>query len=293
MTKSGVGDWHPYATVVTMSSVNRILRIIGSMIKARSWCEQGKVMTEVYREISITTFSSQNSEADMAELRSLFKKAGWAAFIILLGMLVHNLNAGYLEPTYLGFVDKAKDYGDMAKIQNAIEACTLSELQLCSFKYSGFAHMINGLMFLYLAVVVQILFRRSSPLLGQLAFVSGLLAGLGFLATGVSDIPGTVYASLLRELNPAENDAILLATTMVRGVVNIIAITGLGLFAAFVGRAALKTGVFSKWGAWWGFTLLLPGIGGLISPIFGFSYLVFVLPWLIWLGLQFRKLAKG
>lgn len=250
-------------------------------------------MTEVYREISITTFSSQNSEADLAELRGLFRKASWAALVIFLGMLIHNLNALYLEPTFLGFVDKATDYGDMSKIQNAIEACSINALQLCSFKYSGFAHMINGLMFLYLAVVMQILFRRSSPLLGQMAFVSGLLAGLGFLATGVSDIPGTVYASLLRELNPAENDAILLATTMIRGVVNIIAITGLGLFAAFVGRAVLKTGVFSKWGAWWGFSLLLPGLGGLISPIFGFSYLVFVLPWLVWLSLQFRKLAKG
>ncbi len=248
-------------------------------------------MTEIYREISITTFSSQNSDTDVAALRSLFKAAGWASFVILLGMLIHNMNALWLEPTYLGFVDKAKDYGDMAKIQNAVEACTWSEPQLCSFKYSGFAHMLNGLLFLYLAVVARILFRRSSPVLGQLAFVAGLLAGLGFLATGVSDIPGTVYGTLLRELNPAENDAILLATTMIRGVVNIIAITGLSLFAAFFGRAVLKTGVFSKWGAWWGFTLLLPGLGGLISPVFGFSYLVLVLPWLIWLGMQFRKLA--
>ncbi len=250
-------------------------------------------MTEIYREISVTTFSNRSSEAEVAALRRLFRWAAIAAFVILVGMLIHNMNAMWLEPTYLGFVDKAKDYGDMSKIQNAVEACRLDAPQLCSFKYSGFAHMINGLLFLFLAVAVQVLFRYSNPLLGQLAFVSGLLAGLGFLATGISDIPGTAYATLLRELNPDYNDAILLMTTMIRGVANILAVTGLGLFAAFTGRAALLSGVFSKWVAWYGFILLVPGLAGLVSPIFGFMYLVFVLPWLVWLGMQFSKLARG
>ncbi len=250
-------------------------------------------MAEIYREISVTTFSNRSSEIEVAALRRLFRWAAIAAFIILFGMLIHNMNAMWLEPTYLGFVDKAKDYGDMSKIQNAVEACRLDAPQLCSFKYSGFAHMVNGLLFLFLAVAVQVLFRSSNPLLGQLAFVAGLLAGLGFLLTGISDIPGTAYASLLRGLNPEYNDTILLITTMIRGVANILAVTGLGLFAAFTGRAALRSGVFSKWGAYYGFILLVPGLAGLVSPIFGFMYLVFVLPWLFWLGMQFSKLARG
>jgi hypothetical protein len=250
-------------------------------------------MTEIYREISVTTFSNRSSDAELRALRGLFRAASIAAFVILFGMLIHNMNALWLEPTYLGFVDKAKDYGDMSKIQNAIEACRLDAPQLCSFKYSGFAHMINGLLLVFLAVAVQVVFRPVTPLLGQLAFVAGLLAGIGFLLTGISDIPGTVYATLLRELNPAENDSILLGMTLIRGVVNVLGITGLGLFAAFVGRAALKSGLFSRWGAWWGFTLLLPGLGGLISPIFGFSYLVLSLPWLFWLGRQFSRLARA
>jgi hypothetical protein len=224
-------------------------------------------------------------------MKSLYKAAYAAAFIVLVGMLIHNMNAAWLEPTYLGFVDKAKDYGDMAKIQNAQESCSLATLQLCSFTYSGYAHMINGLMILLLAVATREVFRSSNPVLAQLMYVAGFLSGLGFLATGVTDIPGTKYAALLRELNPDYNTSILLMTTMIRGVVNIIAITGLGLFAVFVGRASLLSGIFSKWGAWWGFILLLPGLGGLISPIFGFSYLVFCLPWFIWLGLQFKGLA--
>ena len=249
-------------------------------------------MTDVYRQISITTISEAGS-IDAGTLRALCRAAAIAAFIIFVGMAIHLLNASYLEPTFLGFVDKAKDYGDMSKIQNAIEACSLDSLQLCSFKYSGFAHMINGLLMLFLGVAVMNVFRYSNPLAAQLAFVAALLSGIGFFTTGVSDIPGTAYASLLRDLNPDYNDAILLITTMIRGIANMIAITGLGLFAAFVGRAALSSGVFSRWGAYWGFVLLIPGLGGLVNPIFGFMYIALVLPWLVWLGMQFSKLARG
>ena len=226
-------------------------------------------------------------------MASLYRAAGYAAFIILLGMLIHLMNASYLEPTYLGFVDKAKDYGDMAKIQNAIESCTLDALQLCSFKYSGFAHMINGMLFMLLGVAVRQVFGTSNPVISQLSFVAGFVAGFGFLLTGISDIPGTAYASLLRELNPEYNEAILLITTMIRGIANMAAITGLGWFAAFTGYAALKSGTFSNWGAYYGYILLLPGLGGLVNPIFGFMYIALVLPWLFWLGMQFSKLARS
>ncbi|MEC9375604.1 MAG: hypothetical protein VYA80_04445 [Pseudomonadota bacterium] len=225
-------------------------------------------------------------------LRSLYRAASWSAFLILFGMLIHNINASWLEPTYLGFVDKAKDYGDMAKIQNAVEACSFSNLELCSFKYSGFAHMFNGLFLILLSIASLNLLRNKTPVLAQFTCAAAFLSGIGFLLTGITDIPGTAYANLLRELNPQYNDTILLISTMIRGVVNILAITGLGLFAAFFGYASLKAQVFSNWGARYGFILLLPGIGGLISPIFGFMYLVFCLPWFIWLGLQFSKLSR-
>ena len=248
-------------------------------------------MTAVYREISITTISDAGS-VDAATLRSLCRAASIAAFVIFVGMTIHLVNASYLEPTFLGFVDKAKDYGDMSKIQNAIESCSLDALYLCSFKYSGFAHMINGLLMMLLGVAVLNVFRYSNPVIAQLAFVAAFLSGIGFFTTGVSDIPGTIYAGLLRDINPEYNDTILLITTMIRGVANMIAIAGLGLFAAFTGRAALTSGLFSKWGAIYGFVLLFPGLGGLINPIAGFSYIAIVLPWLVWLGMQFSKLAR-
>ena len=226
-------------------------------------------------------------------MQALYRAAAYAAFIIFVGMSIHMLNAFYLEPTYLGFEDAATDYGDMSKIQNAIESCSLDALHLCSFKYSGFAHMINGLLFLLLAVAVRTVFADTNPAVAQLAFMAGLLAGIGFLFTGVSDIPGTAYASLLRSLNPDYNTTILLISTMIRGIANMVAITGLGLLAAFTGYMALKGGSWQKWGAYWGFLLLWPGIGGLINPIIGFSYIAIVLPWLVWLGMQFSKVSRA
>ena len=242
------------------------------------------------------TDNSQNQDTKSTEssgliMKSLYKAASTGSFVMLAGMLVHNINASYLEPTFLGFVDKAKDYGDMAKIQNAFESCGFDALQMCSFIYSGYAHIVNGLMFMLLGVATREAFRSSSPILSKLCFVAGLLTGIGFFAIGVTDIPGTKYATLLRELNPEFNTEILLAMTLIRGVVMSIAAIGLGFFALFVGRAALHSDQFSNWGAWWGFTLLLPGLGGLINPVFGFFYLVLILPWVIWLGLQFKALA--
>jgi hypothetical protein len=226
-------------------------------------------------------------------VNSLYRAAAYAAFIVLTGMLIHATNAFYLEPTFLGFKEAAKDYADMGKIQNAIEACSLNALHLCSFKYSGFAHIINGMLMMLLGVAAQQSFSDSNPILSRFIFVAGLVSGLGFLTTGVSDIPGTMYASLLRANNPEFNDTILLISTMIRGIANMVAITGLGLYAAFVGYAALKSGRFSKWGAWYGFLLLWPGLGGLVNPIAGFTYIGIVVPWLIWLGMQFSRLSRS
>ncbi len=225
-------------------------------------------------------------------MNNLYRGAAFAAFIVLTGMIVHMVNAFYLEPTYLGFVDKAKDYGDMAKIQNAIESCSFGTLQNCSFKFSGFAHMINGMLLMFLGIAVRERFSKDVRVAAELAYVAAFTAGLGFLATGVSDIPGTVYGTLLRELNPEYNDTVLYISTMIRGIANMIAISGLGFFAAFTGYASLKTGLFSKWGAWYGFLLLWPAIGGLITPIAGFTYLGIVPVWLIWLGRQFSAAAR-
>jgi len=53
-------------------------------------------------------------------MRQSIRAASYAAFFIVVGLLIHNLNALYLEPTFLGFEPKGKDYADMAKIENAL-----------------------------------------------------------------------------------------------------------------------------------------------------------------------------
>ena len=230
---------------------------------------------------------------DHLENKSLYRFASWAAFLILFGMLIHNTNAFWLEPTYLDFKDPAVDYADMSKIQNAFESCSLDKLHLCSFKYSGFAHMFNGLMFFVLGIAALNLLRSKTPVLAQFACAAACVSGLGFLLTGISDIPGAALSALLRAENPEYNTDIFLISTVFRGLVNILAITGLGLFAGIFGYAVLKQQIFAKWGAYYGYILLVPGVVGLINPVFGFMYLSLVVPWLIWLGLQFSRLSRN
>jgi hypothetical protein len=216
-------------------------------------------------------------------MRQSIRAASYAAFFIVVGLLIHNLNALYLEPTFLGFEDKGKDYADMAKIENALWSF--------SFTSSGISHMVVGFSMMFLGLGVSDVFRDFHPGAARLIILSSLVSGLGFLLTGISDIPGTVYGGLLRELNPEHNTTILLITTMIRGVVNIMAVVGLGWFAGQVAWCTLKTGMFPKWFAWLGYINVLPGIASLIFPPAGFAYIQLAPIWMLALGIFLRSKA--
>ena len=171
-------------------------------------------------------------------MRQLQKAATIAAFLIVAGMLIHNLNALYLEPYTLGFENPAKDYANMAKIENAIWSF--------SFTSSGITHIVVGFSLMILGLFMSEFFKRALPIAAKFVLLSAVLSGLGFLLTGISDIPGTVYAGILRELNPDQNTEILLMTTIFRGMVNILAITGLGWFAGMIVWCGGQTETFSK-----------------------------------------------
>jgi len=215
-------------------------------------------------------------------MRQLQKAATIAAFLIVAGMLIHNLNALYFEPYTLGFEDKAKDYGDMAKIENAIWSY--------SFTSSGITHIVVGFSLMILGLFMSEFFKRALPIAAKLVFLSAVLSGLGFLLTGISDIPGTVYGGILRELNPDQNTGILLMTTIFRGMVNILAIAGLGWFAGMIAWCGRKTGTFSKGFQIYGWINVLPGIMSLIFPPIGFAYIQLLPLWMLWLGLRIRNL---
>ena len=214
-------------------------------------------------------------------MRWSVKAASTAAFLIVIGLLIHNVNALWLEPTYLGFEDPAKDYADMTKIENALWSF--------SFTSSGIAHMVVGISMMFLGLGLSDIFRDRHPEASRLIVVAATISGLGFLLTGISDIPGTVYGGLLRELNPEHNTTILLITTMIRGVVNILAITGLGWFCGQVAWCTLKTGQFPKWFAYFGYVNVLPGIASLIFPPIGFAYIQLAPIWMLALGIFLRR----
>jgi hypothetical protein len=215
-------------------------------------------------------------------MRQLQKAATIAAFLIVAGMLIHNLNALYLEPYTLGFEDKAKDYGDMAKIENAIWSF--------SFTSSGTTHIVVGFSLMILGLFMSEFYKRSLPIAAKLVYLSAVLSGLGFLLTGISDIPGTVYGGILRDLNPDQNTEILLMTTIFRGMVNILAITALGWFAGMIAWCAGQTDTFTKGFRIYGWFIVLPGIMSLIFPPAGFAYIQLLPLWMLWLGLRIRTL---
>lgn len=214
-------------------------------------------------------------------MKQLKTSATVAAFLIVVGMLIHNLNGRYLEPTFLGFEDPM-DYADMAKIENALWSF--------SFLSSGISHMVVGFSFMILGLFLSEFFQKALPIGAKMTFIAAMLAGLGFLLTGISDIPGTLYGQLLRGANPDYNADILLMTTMFRGMVNVLAIVGLGWFAGQVAWCGRRSGTFSTGFAVFGYINVLPGIASLIFPPAGFAYIQLLPLWMLWLGVRLRKL---
>ncbi len=212
----------------------------------------------------------------------LKRAATVAAFLIFAGMLIHNLNALVLEPYFLGFEDKGKDYADMAKIENALWSF--------SFTSSGTTHIVVGFSMMILGLYLSELFGAATPVASRLLMIAAMLSGLGFLLTGISDIPGTVYGGLLRGVNPDYNTDVLLMTTMFRGMVNILAIVGLGWFAGMVAWCARHTDGFSRGFRIFGWVNVFPGIASLIFPPAGFAYIQLLPLWMLWLGLRVRQL---
>ena len=218
-------------------------------------------------------------------MRISVRAASVAAFFIVVGFLIHNLNALWLEPNYLGFEDKARDYADMAKIENALWSF--------SFLSSGISHIVVGFAMMFLGLGVSDLFRGAHPGAARLILLSAVLSGTGFLLTGISDIPGTLYGGILRDLNPDYNVTILLISTMFRGIVNVLAITALGWFAGQVAWCTLKTGLFPKWFGYYGWVNVLPGVMSLVFPPAGFAYIQLYPVWMATLGIFLHRQAAA
>jgi hypothetical protein len=217
-------------------------------------------------------------------MKNTIKAASVAAFLIALAFLIHNFNASYYEPVVLGF-EKPTDYADMAKIANANWSF--------AFTSSGIAHIVTGFSMIFLGLGLMAVFRNFSVAASRLIVVSSFISGLGFLLTGISDIPGTYYGDILSQQNPDYSVNILLMKSMFRGSVNTMAIVGLSWFAGQVAWCSWKSGRFNKWFAGFGYVNVLPGLGALVIPFIGFAYLRLAPLWMLWLGFLLWKQATA
>jgi hypothetical protein len=86
--------------------------------------------------------------------------AGLAALLICAAFLVHNINALYVEPNFLGFRNPRVDYADLDKLRNALGSLP--------WRLSGFGHLLSGFACVVLGLSTRQLFRESKPVAGAL-----------------------------------------------------------------------------------------------------------------------------
>ena len=215
-------------------------------------------------------------------MRSLYRSAAWAAAVICLAFLVHNVNALYVEPTYLGFKNPAVDYANIDKLKNAIGSVP--------WTLSGLGHLFSGFACVVLALTGRQLYRESRPAAGRLLLGAGMVAGIGFFLTGISDLAGGGAVKLLSAQNPDLQRAAYLSASIARIVYNCLAQVGLGWFAWQLSWCGLKTGTLPKSFCWFGY---LSGRSGLVMGLTFFPvYLQLVLIWSGWLAvLMWRRAA--
>jgi hypothetical protein len=213
---------------------------------------------------------------------SLVKAAGYAALVIGLAFAMHNLNAAWIEPTYLGFQSYA-DYADLAKLMNASRAWP--------WLLSGLGHVASGFAMVILALGTWAAYHSRRPAAGLIALAAGLLSATGFLLLGLSHAIGRQSLLLLAEANPGLGESAYMTATVMRITVNGLAQVGLGWFAVQLSWCGLKTGTLPKALCWYGF---LSGAAGLLMaiayvPVYRFT----VLLWAPWLGIILLRRSPG
>jgi hypothetical protein len=217
-------------------------------------------------------------------MQSLYRNTGWAAAVIFLAFLVHNVNALYIEPTFLGFKDPAVDYANVAKLKNAIGSLP--------WTLSGLGHLFSGFACVVLGLAARQMFRDYKSAAGRLLLGAGFVAGIGFLLTGIADLAGNGAVKVLVAQNPDLERGAYLAASVARIVYNGLAQVGLGWFAWQLSWCAGKTGMLPKSFCWFGY---LSGFSGLaMGVIFLPLYLQLVLIWAGWLAvLMWRRAGQA
>lgn len=207
---------------------------------------------------------------------------GLAALVICTAFLIHNVNALYVEPNFLGFKDPRVDYADLAKLKNALGSLP--------WRLSGFGHLLSGFACVVLGLSARQLFRDSKLAAASLLPGAGVVAGVGFLLTAITDQAGSGAVKLLSVRNPELEDAAYLSLSIGRIIFNCLAQVGLGWFAWQLSFCGLRTRMLPKTFCYFGF---LSGFTGLIMALtFIPAYLLTVLIWSGWLAvLMFQRVV--
>ena len=206
---------------------------------------------------------------------------GLAALVICAAFLVHNINALYIEPNFLGFKDPRVDYADLAKLKNALGSLP--------WRLSGFGHLLSGFACVVLGLAARQLFRDSRLAAGRLLLGAGFVAGVGFLLTAITDQAGAAAVKLLSVQNPELEDAAYLSLSIVRIIFNCLAQVGLGWIAWQLSYCGLRTGILPRAFCWFGY---LSGFTGLLMAVtFIPTYLLMVLLWSGWLAVLMLRRA--
>jgi len=216
-------------------------------------------------------------------MNALTRAAGYGALLIFLAFLMHNLNAWYIEPNFLGFEDPRTDYANAGKLRNAMGSVP--------WMLSGFGHFVSGFGAVALGLAASELFRSSRPVAGRLALGAGLLSGAGFMLTGIADMMGGQALGLLASQNESQMTAIYLAGSIMRIGFNGLAIVALGWFAVQLSWCGLTTRRLPKGFCYFGF------VAGATGLVMAFAYIPLYLSvypvYALWLALTFLRLPEA
>jgi len=81
----------------------------------------------------------------------------------------------------------------------------------------------------------------------------------------------------------------MLINTLIRSVVNVLAIVGLSWLAGQLAWLTRATGEFPAWFAWYSWVMVLPGLFSFPFPPAGFIYLQLTIVWAAALGVFMRR----
>ena len=202
------------------------------------------------------------------------RTAALAATVILLAFIIHNINAWYVEPQIFGFTNPAEDYADLDKLRVARVSW--------QWALSGFGHFVTGFAMVVLGVCLYERFSRICPRRAKITLLAAAIAAVGFLMRGISDITVRIVVDLLLAANPGHDEPVLISASALYGLVNTLAVVGLGWFMISLARCAAHGEAAGKAFRWFSYLVGLIGVAAVSGlPLYLTPFLI----WLIWLNL--------